>query len=159
MLTMTFKRSLAVVLTVASLGVAPLAQTKPAAGPAVAVYKTPTCGCCAKWVDHMKNAGFRVTVTDMPRESLDEVKSKHKVPAAVHSCHTAVVEGYVVEGHVPATEVKRLLKERQKVVGIAVPGMPLGSPGMEVSGVTAQPYDVLSFDAAGQTKVFATIKP
>ena len=158
---MTFKQSLAIVLTAASLGVAPLAQTKPASdtGPAVAVYKTPTCGCCSKWVDHMKEAGFRMTVTDMPKESLDNVKTKHKVPKAVHSCHTAVVDGYVIEGHVPASEVKRLLKERPKVAGLAVPGMPLGSPGMEVSGVTAQPYDVLSFDAAGTTKVFATIKP
>lgn len=156
---MTFKRSLALVLTAACLGVTPLAQTKPPAGPAVSVYKTPTCGCCSKWVDHMKNAGFRVTVTDMPQQSLDNVKGKHKVPAAVHSCHTAIVDGYVVEGHVPAAEVKRLLKERQKVTGIAVPGMPLGSPGMEVSGMTAHPYDVLSFDAQGKTKVFSTIKP
>ena len=156
---MTIKRSLLMVLAAASLGVAPLAQTKTADGPAVAVFKTPTCGCCSKWVDHMKDAGFRMTVTDMPKQSLEEVKGKHKVPAAVHSCHTAVVDGYVIEGHVPASEVKRLLKERQKVAGIAVPGMPLGSPGMEVSGVTAQPYDVLSFDAAGKTAVFATIKP
>lgn len=147
------------VLTAATLGVAPLAQTKPDAGPAVSVYKTPTCGCCAKWVDHMKSAGFQMTVTDMPKESLDTVKGKHKVPAAVHSCHTAVVDGYVIEGHVPASEVKRLLKERPQATGIAVPGMPLGSPGMEVSGVTAQPYNVMSFDADGKTRVFATIKP
>ncbi len=156
---MTFKRSLAVVLTAACLGVAPLAQTKSATGPAVSVSKTPTCGCCAKWVDHMKNAGFQMTVTDMPRESLDNVKAKHNVPAAMHSCHTAVVNGYVIEGHVPASEVKRMLKEKPKVTGLAVPGMPLGSPGMEVSGVTAQPYDVLTFDAQGKTRVFATIKP
>lgn len=107
----------------------------------------------------MKKAGFQVSVTDMPQQSLDNVKSKHKVPAAVHSCHTAVVEGYVVEGHVPPSEVKRLLKEKQKVTGIAVPGMPIGSPGMESPGMTAHPYDVLSFDAQGKTKVFATIKP
>lgn len=156
---MTFKRSLALALAAACLGVAPLAQTKTPAGPAMSVYKTPTCGCCSKWVDHMKHAGFRVTVTDMPQASLDTVKSKHEVPASVHSCHTAVVDGYVIEGHVPASEVKRLLKERPKVTGIAVPGMPLGSPGMEVSGVTPQPYDVVSFDAQGKTKVFATIKP
>lgn len=148
------------VLTAACLGVAaPLAQTQPAAGPTVSVYKTPTCGCCSKWVDHMRKAGFQLTVTDMPKQSLDEVKTKHKVPSAVHSCHTATVDGYVLEGHVPAAEVKRLLKEKLKVAGIAVPGMPLGSPGMEVSGVTAQPYDVLSFDAQGKTKVFATVKP
>ena len=147
------------VLTAACLGVAPLAQTKPSAGPAISVFKTPTCGCCSKWVDHMKKAGFQVVVTDMPQQSLDNVKTKHRVPSAVHSCHTAVVEGYVIEGHVPATEVKRLLNEKLKVTGIAVPGMPLGSPGMEVSGVTAHPYEVVSFDAQGKTKVLATIKP
>ncbi|MDQ3486853.1 MAG: DUF411 domain-containing protein [Acidobacteriota bacterium] len=156
---MTFKRSLAMVITAACLGAVPLAQTKPSAGPALSVFKTPTCGCCSKWVDHMKKAGFQVTVTDMPQASLDNVKAKHQVPAAVHSCHTAVVDGYAIEGHVPATEVKRLLKEKQKVTGIAVPGMPLGSPGMESPGITPHPYDVLSFDAQGKTKVFATIKP
>jgi hypothetical protein len=156
---MTFKPSLAILLTGACLSASPLAQTKPTAGPALSVFKTPTCGCCSKWVDHMKKAGFQVTVTDMPQQSLDNVKVKHKVPKAAHSCHTAVVEGYAIEGHVPATEVKRLLKEKGKVAGIAVPGMPLGSPGMEVSGMTAQPYDVLSFDAQGKTKVYATIKP
>ena len=147
------------VVAAACLGAVPLAQTKPAAGPAMSVYKTPTCGCCSKWVDHMKKAGFQVTVTDMPQASLDNVKAKHKVPEAVHSCHTAVVEGYAIEGHVPATEVKRLLKEKQKVTGIAVPGMPIGSPGMESPGITAQPYDVVVFDAQGKTKVYATIKP
>jgi hypothetical protein len=159
MWSMTFKRSLAMVVAAACLGAVPLAQTKPAAGPAMSVYKTPTCGCCSKWVDHMKKAGFQVTVTDMPQASLDNVKAKHKVPEAVHSCHTAVVEGYAIEGHVPATEVKRLLKEKQKVTGIAVPGMPIGSPGMESPGITAQPYDVVVFDAQGKTKVYATIKP
>ena len=156
---MTFKPSLAILLTAASLSAAPLAQTKPSAGPALSVYKTPTCGCCSKWVDHMKKAGFQVTVTDMPQQSLDNVKAKYKVPKPVHSCHTAVVEGYAIEGHVPATEVKRLLKEKGKVAGIAVPGMPIGSPGMEAAGITAHPYDVLSFDAQGKTKVYANIKP
>ena len=155
---MKIKTSLAILLAAASIGAAPVAQTPPA-GPAISVYKTPTCGCCSKWVDHMKKAGFQTSVTDMPQQSLDDVKAKHKVPAAVHSCHTAVVNGYVVEGHVPADEVKRLLKEKLKVTGIAVPGMPINSPGMEASGMKGQPYDVLSFDAQGKTKVFATIKP
>lgn len=156
---MTFTPSLVVALTVTLIGGAPLAQTPAPKGPAVSVYKTPTCGCCAKWVDHLKHAGFQVTVTDMSQQSLDTVKAQHNVPAAVHSCHTAVVAGYAIEGHVPASEVTRLLKDKPKVTGIAVPGMPLGSPGMEVSGMKAQPYDVLSFDAQGKTKVFATIKP
>ena len=97
----------------ACLGGVSLAQTTPPAGPALSVYKTPTCGCCSKWVDHMKKAGFQVSVTDMPKASLDNVKLKHKVPEAAHSCHTAVVEGYAIEGHVPATEVQRLLKDKQ----------------------------------------------
>src|ERR671913_845628 len=156
---MRFTPSLAVLLSAVCLTAAPLAQTKPSAGPALSVFKTPTCGCCSKWVDHMKKAGFQVTVADMPQQSLDNVKAKHKVPKAVHSCHTAVVDGYAVEGHVPATEVKRMLKEKGKVAGIAVPGMPIGSPGMESPGITAHPYDVLSFDAQGMTKVYATIKP
>jgi hypothetical protein len=156
---MTLKRSLALIITAACIGAAPHAQTKPAAGPTVSVFKTPTCGCCSKWVDHMKKAGFEVTVTDMPQQSLDNVKAKNKVPSAVHSCHTATVQGYAIEGHVPAAEVKRLLKEKPKVAGIGVPGMPLGSPGMESPGMTPRPYDVLSFDAEGKTKVFATIKP
>ena len=147
------------VVAAACLGGVSLAQTTPAAGPALTVYKTPTCGCCSKWVDHMKKAGFQVSVYDMPKASLDNVKLKHKVPEAAHSCHTAVVEGYAIEGHVPATEVKRLLKDKPKVTGLAVPGMPIGSPGMESPGVTAQPYDVVTFDAEGKTKVFATIKP
>ena len=156
---MKLKHALILVLTAASLGAAARAHAPAGNGPAISIYKTPTCGCCAKWVDHLKNAGFRTTVTDMPQASLDNVKAKHNVPAKMHSCHTAVVDGYVIEGHVPASEVKRLLKERTKVTGLAVPGMPLGSPGMEVPGMKAHPYDVLSFDTQGKSTVFATIKP
>ena len=146
-------------LLAAALALASATATAAAALPTLVVHKSAYCGCCKLWVDHMKKAGFQVTVTDMPQASLDNVKAKHKVPEAVHSCHTAVVEGYAIEGHVPATEVKRLLKEKQKVTGIAVPGMPIGSPGMESPGITAQPYDVVVFDAQGKTKVYATIKP
>ncbi|HVL67637.1 MAG TPA: DUF411 domain-containing protein [Vicinamibacterales bacterium] len=150
---------LALLVAVTVTGPAVTAQVRQAKAPMVEVFKTPTCGCCSKWVDHIRDAGFEVRATDMSQEELDKVKAKHHVPAAVHSCHTALVSGYVVEGHVPAAEVKRLLKERPKVVGIAVPGMPLGSPGMEVSGIKPHPYDVLTFDKTGNTKVFATIKP
>lgn len=130
-----------------------------AAAPSVDVFKSATCGCCAKWVDHMKQAGFTVHVTDLSEPELQKIKDRYGVPASARSCHTARVNGFTVEGHVPAPEVKRLLKEKPQVAGLAVPGMPLGSPGMEVSGVTPQPYQVFTFDKAGATKVFATIKP
>jgi hypothetical protein len=120
--------------------------------PAVTVYKDPNCGCCSLWVAHMERAGFRVTATntaDMPA-----LRTKLGVPAHVQSCHTAVVNGFVVEGHVPADDVKRLLASRPKVKGIAVPGMPVGSPGME-QGDVKHHYSVLTFDEAGRTTVFA----
>jgi hypothetical protein len=120
--------------------------------PAVAVFKRATCGCCAKWVDHVRASGFAPTATDV--DDLNAVKSKHNVPQALHSCHTALVGGYVIEGHVPAADIKRLLKERPAIVGLAVPGMPAGSPGME--GPPPQKYDVLAFDKQGKTRVYAT---
>jgi hypothetical protein len=122
--------------------------------PSVEVYKDPSCGCCSKWVEHLQANGFTVKTTD--RADLAELKAKHRVPQKVQSCHMALVNGYVVEGHVPAEDVKRLLKERPAIVGIAVPGMPIGSPGMEVAGMKAQPFDVMAFDKAGQTRVFAS---
>lgn len=102
----------------------------------------------------MQANGFTVKTTDLP--DLDDVKERHGVPTDVWSCHTAVVDGYAIEGHVPAADVRRLLKERPRVLGIAVPSMPLGSPGMEVPGRPAQPYRVLTFDKQGKTTVFAT---
>ncbi len=120
--------------------------------PKVIAYKDPNCGCCTLWITHMKSAGFTVTAVNTP--DMTAVRREYGVPAPLQSCHTAVVDGFVVEGHVPADDVKRLLKERPKVVGLAVPGMPLGSPGMEQGGVK-QAYKVLTFDAAGKTTVFA----
>lgn len=113
----------------------------------VLVYKTPTCGCCSLWVDHLRASGFDVETRDLP--SLTAVKDSLGVPMQLGSCHTAVVDGYVVEGHVPAAEIARMLQERPDVRGIAVPGMPLGSPGMEVPGRPADTYDVLSFGDNG----------
>ena len=121
--------------------------------PIVEVYKSPTCGCCALWVKHLEAHGFRTKVSNV--EDMAAVKTKLGVPARAQSCHTAVVDGYVLEGHVPAAEVQRVLKERPKVTGLAVPGMPLGSPGME-AGSTKQAYNVLTFDKQGQTGVFAS---
>lgn len=141
---------LAGVLAMTVVSVSPMAQSRPT----VTVYKTPTCGCCALWVKHLEQHGFATKVTDM--ESVDEVKATYNVPRQARSCHTAVVDGYAIEGHVPAGDVQRLLKERPRgVAGLAVPGMPIGSPGMEVQGVTAQQYNVLAFDKGGQTTVFA----
>jgi hypothetical protein len=124
--------------------------------PTMQVYKSPTCGCCSKWVDHVRQGGFTVKVTDLSSEALDALKAKHAIPRTAQSCHTALVNGYVVEGHVPVTEVHRLLKQRPAVAGIAVGGMPTGSPGMEVPGQPAQTYNVVSFDKQGAMKVFST---
>lgn len=118
---------------------------------AIKVYKTPQCGCCKAWVQHLSKNGFQVETMDLPDLAL--VKQKYGVAPALEACHTAVVGNYVVEGHVPADVIKRLLKERPAVVGIAVPGMPGGSPGME--GAMKERYDVLTFDRAGRSRVYA----
>ena len=115
------------------------------------VYKDPNCGCCKSWVSLMRSAGFEISVRDT--SDIQSIKRRYQVPAALASCHTALVGGYVVEGHVPADLISRLLKEKPKVLGLAVPGMPVGSPGME--GGTKEPYDVLTFDVAGKSAVFA----
>lgn len=115
------------------------------------VYKTSTCGCCGKWVEHARANGFAVTVENVP--STAEYRKKHGVPDRLQSCHTAVVGGYTIEGHVPPAEIQRLLKERPKGKGLAVPGMPMGSPGME--GSRQDPYTVLLFDTAGGVSAFA----
>jgi|SRR5687767_3347576 len=121
----------------------------------VEVFKSPTCGCCSLWVKHLESHGFTVRATNV--DDIYDVKAKYRVPAAVESCHTGIVAGYAIEGHVPAADVQRLLKERPAgIVGIGVRGMPIGSPGMEVAGVNPQPYTVLAFDKQGKTRVFAT---
>lgn len=149
---------LAAALLVTTVGVSYVAQTaaKPAASKPVpvTVYKSATCGCCAKWNDHMRANGFDVTTNDLP--DVTPIKDKYGVPPPVRSCHTALVGGYVIEGHVPADLVQKLLKEKPKdVVGIAAPGMPTGSPGMEVEG-RKDAYNVVTFDKAGKTTVYAT---
>jgi hypothetical protein len=143
--------TLALALAVLTLFGAVAAQQK-TAGPLVEVFKTPTCGCCSKWVEHMRASGFTVRTTDL--DDISEIKKSRGVPDGVQSCHTAVVNGYVVEGHVPAADVHKLLKEKPAVAGIAVGGMPMGSPGMEVPGMKAQAYNVMSFDKGGATRVF-----
>lgn len=144
-------------LTVGALAIAvrSLAGTSPAsassaAKPEVMVWKSPTCGCCGGWVDHMRAAGFPVTVQEV--DDVEPVKTRLGVPARLQSCHTALVGGYALEGHVPADSVQRLLRERPAAVGLAVPGMPQGSPGME-TGVK-DPYDVVLFGGAGGDSVY-----
>jgi hypothetical protein len=146
-------KSLALALSLA-LGVVVAAQSQKA--PTMQVYKSPTCGCCSKWVDHMREGGFTVEVTDLSNEALDALKAKHGIPRTAQSCHTGLVNGYVVEGHVPVAEVHRLLKERPSIAGIAVGGMPIGSPGMEVPGQRPQTYNVVAFDKEGAVKVYST---
>lgn len=122
--------------------------------PPMTVYKSASCGCCKNWVDHARSSGFTVRTIDT--EDLAGVKAEMGVPGQLQSCHTVVVGNYVVEGHVPAADVKRLLAEKPAVRGIAVPGMPIGSPGMEQGPVSGyQKYDVIAFTAQGRTSVFA----
>ena len=121
------------------------------------VYKSATCGCCGKWVEHMETAGFDVEVHEMSQEELSAVKTEKGITSDLASCHTAEIAGYLVEGHVPADDLKRLLTEKpEDVKGIAVPGMPVGSPGMEMEGKPADEYDVVTFDAAGEATVYAS---
>lgn len=118
----------------------------------VTVYKDPNCGCCTAWAKHVRAAGF--TVTERETDDLGSVKAAMGVPRALESCHTARIGGYVVEGHVPADLIAKLLRERPEGRGLAVPGMPIGSPGME--GGRPERYDILLFDKAGRTRVYAT---
>lgn len=120
------------------------------------VYKTESCGCCGKWVDHMEQAGFETEVHNVSQEELSAMKTANGIGRDLASCHTALIAGYLVEGHVPAEDLQRLLKEKPAdVKGIAVPGMPIGSPGMEMEGKPADEYEVVTFDEAGETTVFA----
>lgn len=122
-----------------------------AAAAEVTVYKSPYCGCCGAWVTHMKDHGHDMKTVEM--EDLTAIKKMTGVPEPLQSCHTAVIDGYVIEGHVPASDVARLLQEKPKARGLAVPGMPVGSPGME--GPNPQPYEVLLFQTDGSAAVYS----
>ncbi len=139
-------------------GVALVMSFRPGDQPADAdihVYKSPTCGCCTKWVDHMQASGFKVSVENVV--DMAAVKEQTGVPLDLSSCHTAIVGDYVIEGHVPARVVRAFLDEAPDLAGIAVPGMPIGSPGME--GPYPQAYDVIAFDKDGNRGVFERVEP
>ena len=119
----------------------------------VTVYKSPTCGCCSKWIDHLKQNGFKVEAHNV--KDVTPYKIQSGVTPELASCHTAIIDGYIIEGHVPASDIKRLLRERPDVVGLAVPGMPIGSPGME-QGNHKDKYNVIAFDKKGNKKVFSS---
>ena len=133
------------------LGIGHFALSARAEAHVLEVYKSPSCGCCGAWVSHMRSAGFRVVVANIT--DLRPIKKKFGVVPELRACHTAVIDGYVIEGHVPAREVIRLLKDRPKAIGLAVPGMPIGSPGMEQGG-RRDPFQVILFSSTDRL-VFA----
>ncbi|MBI4988658.1 MAG: DUF411 domain-containing protein [Rhodocyclales bacterium] len=138
----------------ALLGAVLAAPTAYAAGealPEVLMHKDPDCGCCGAWAKHLEAQGFRVKTVETV--DMQSVKRRFAVPQRLTSCHTATVGDYVIEGHVPATAIKRLLREKPAVAGLSVPGMPLGSPGMEVPG-KKDAYDVVTFEKAGKSTVY-----
>lgn len=124
--------------------------------PPITVYKSPTCGCCADWVTHLRDNGLTVKVEE--RVNVGPVKRQVGVPKNLASCHTATIGGYVVEGHVPAEQIERLLRQKPSLRGVSVPGMPVGSPGME-RGDYVEPYAVVGFTASGDTSVVARYGP
>ena len=130
----------------------PAAAKAAAASRAIVIYKDPNCGCCKEWVTHVRGAGFTPTVHDTA--DMKSVKASMGVPSALESCHTARVGGYTIEGHVPADVIEKLLREKPVALGLAVPGMPMGSPGME--GPRKDPYDVVLFEKGGKTRVYAS---
>ena len=130
-----------------------LASAESAAAATLVVTKTASCGCCKHWVEHMKKAGFAVEVHDV--DDVTPTARRLHVPDRLRSCHTASIEGYAIEGHVPAADVRRLLAQRPKAAGIAVPGMVMGSPGMEHGG-HSEPYQTILFTRDGKTRIFAS---
>ena len=119
------------------------------------VYRSPSCGCCGVWVEHAQKHGFKIK--DIKTEEMEALKQKYNIPTELASCHTAIIDGYVMEGHIPADDIKRFLQEKPQIVGLAVPGMPIGTPGMEARDIK-QPFQVLAFNNEGQVEVFREYK-
>ncbi|PWJ20198.1 DUF411 domain-containing protein [Jannaschia seohaensis] len=141
-----------IVAGVAAAGLAGRTQAQ-TQSPRIEVYKSPTCGFCSAWVEHMERAGFLVDARDIDQDALYALKARSGITPELASCHTAIVDGYVVEGHVPAADVVRLLAERPEAIGLSVPGMPIGSPGMEM-GNQRDTFDTLLVRGDGSTEVF-----
>lgn len=142
---------------VAGLAVLALSRNAHAnAFPEMTVHKDPNCGCCGAWVDHVRSSGLRVNVIET--RDMASVKKRLGVPDALASCHTAEVGAYILEGHVPAAEIVRMLSEKPRIRGLAVPGMPVNSPGMEVAGAPSDVYDVMQFTSNGEAKPYATYR-
>ena len=142
------------ILSAAAVGLASLARQAIGAPLSIEVWKSPSCGCCADWVKHLQVNGFAVKVNDVGNNA---ARARLGVPASLASCHTAEVAGYAIEGHVPAADIKRLLAQRPQAVGIAVPGMPIGSPGME-DGDRRDAYDVQLILRDGSTRVYQSYR-
>ena len=138
----------------AGFAVAPLHASLAGDLPTIQVFKSPTCGCCSMWIDHLTENGFKVEAQDVT--DLDTVKQMAGVPGHLQACHTAMIDGYTIEGHIPASAIKKLLAERPAVQGLAVPGMPAGSPGMP--SPTPEPYDVIAFGEAGEQRFMSFIE-
>ena len=115
------------------------------------VYRSPSCGCCGIWVEHAKKHGFQIK--DVKTEQMEALKQQHNIPSELASCHTTIIDGYVMEGHIPADDIKRFLSEKPDLAGLAVPGMPIGTPGMEARNIK-QPFQVLAFNDKGEVEVF-----
>ncbi len=118
----------------------------------ITMFKSPSCSCCTDWAEHLRKEGF--TVIEHKKEDMDAIKSLFGVPEKLASCHTAVIDGYVIEGHVPADDIKRMLKEKPQITGLTAPGMPMKSPGMQKPGLPPKGYDVLSFDKSGNSQIY-----
>ena len=146
--------ALALAISAAAPAFADTPNVGASAGKTGVIYKDPDCQCCIKWVEHMANAGFTLEARDVSKSQLVREKVRLGLSLPQTSCHTAEIGGYVVEGHVPANDVKRFLVEKPDAIGLAVPRMPVGSPGMEV-GDAKEPYDVLLVKKDGSTEVFA----
>jgi hypothetical protein len=123
--------------------------------PGIEVWKSPTCGCCGKWVEHLEANGFEVKANNATSSTLQRIKQRAGITEKIASCHTAKIDGYVIEGHVPAADIKRLVSEHPDALGLTVPDMPMGSPGMEQPDGETEPYDVLLVKKDGSTEVFA----
>lgn len=149
--------SQAVTTPIESAHAAPPRQAAEATTPKIIVHRDAYCGCCHLWVEHLRKEGF--AVDDRVEEAMSPVRERLGILPAHASCHTAEIEGYVIEGHVPASDIRRLLRDKPAIRGLVLPGMPMGSPGMEVDGVDAPPYTVLALGKDGSTKPYAEHTP